>query len=318
MGKGSGRRPSDISRSDMEAKWDAAFGPRAIETAASPAMSEEAPVEEQTRKVQAYCPECGTIGTPHFASELGCISIETAAPPSFLPDSEYTEEQHAEMARDWEEEINAEAAKPERDPYWTGPGYRGEYTCPCGVGHGRHVHGCCGKNCCTREDFPLRLKDIPGHKGLYSITRTGQVWSHPGKSNHTDGMWVSLSATNGYRHVQLWKNGVGKHESVHRLVAITYLPNPEGKPEINHKDANRGNNNVDNLEWVTTSENIQHCYSYGRRTGPSRKLTPKAAKEARKLYATGTYSGQALADKYGVHAKTMWSLLQQKTYKDAL
>lgn len=46
----------------------------------------------------------------------------------------------------------------ERAPYWNGPGYRGEYSCPCGVGHGNHVHGCCGKACCTRDDFPLRRR----------------------------------------------------------------------------------------------------------------------------------------------------------------
>lgn len=43
-------------------------------------------------------------------------------------------------------------------PIWTGPGYRGEYTCPCGVGHGNHVHGCCGEGCCSREDYPLRAE----------------------------------------------------------------------------------------------------------------------------------------------------------------
>lgn len=48
-------------------------------------------------------------------------------------------------------------SKPNTQPYWNGPGYRGEYTCPCGVGHGNHIHGCCGLKCCTREDFPLRV-----------------------------------------------------------------------------------------------------------------------------------------------------------------
>lgn len=41
-------------------------------------------------------------------------------------------------------------------PFWIGPGYRGEYSCPHGVGHGNHVHGCCGYQCCSRPDFPLR------------------------------------------------------------------------------------------------------------------------------------------------------------------
>jgi len=48
---------------------------------------------------------------------------------------------------------------PEKEPYWTGPGYRGEYQCPHGVGHGNHTHGCDG--CCDRDDFPLRGKVPP-------------------------------------------------------------------------------------------------------------------------------------------------------------
>ena len=46
--------------------------------------------------------------------------------------------------------------KPEQ--YWTGPGYRNEYQCPHGIGHGNHVHGCDG--CCQREDFPLNKKNL--------------------------------------------------------------------------------------------------------------------------------------------------------------
>lgn len=44
------------------------------------------------------------------------------------------------------------------EPIWTSSGYRGEYTCPCGVGHGNHVHGCCGEQCCQRNDYPLRAE----------------------------------------------------------------------------------------------------------------------------------------------------------------
>ncbi len=49
----------------------------------------------------------------------------------------------------------------ERKPFWVGPGYREEYNCPHGVGHGNHVHGCCEYRCCTREDFPLNYKNLP-------------------------------------------------------------------------------------------------------------------------------------------------------------
>jgi hypothetical protein len=48
--------------------------------------------------------------------------------------------------------------KTKTETFWTGPGYRGEYSCPHGVGHGNHIHGCCQERCCTREDFPPRKK----------------------------------------------------------------------------------------------------------------------------------------------------------------
>ena len=52
--------------------------------------------------------------------------------------------------------------------------------------------------------------------------------------------------------------------SVHRLVAQAFIPNPDNKPQVNHKDSDRANNNVINLEWVTSSENNTHAYKFGK------------------------------------------------------
>lgn len=64
---------------------------------------------------------------------------------------------------------------------------------------------------------------------------------------------------NGYKHVKI----AGKLFYVHRLVAIAFIPNPQNKPQVNHKDGNRSNNNVSNLEWVTAKENSQHALKTG-------------------------------------------------------
>lgn len=65
---------------------------------------------------------------------------------------------------------------------------------------------------------------------------------------------------NNYCCVNYYANGKSNIIGVHRLVAMAFIPNPENKPVVNHKDGNPGNNNVWNLEWVTQQENVQHAY----------------------------------------------------------
>lgn len=67
----------------------------------------------------------------------------------------------------------------------------------------------------------------------------------------------------GYTIVGLNKYNEYKLKKVHRLVAEAFIPNPENKSDVNHKDGNKSNNNVDNLEWVSRSENMKHAYSTG-------------------------------------------------------
>lgn len=69
----------------------------------------------------------------------------------------------------------------------------------------------------------------------------------------------------GYHRVCMYDHGgVMRKEAIHRLVCLCFLPNPEEKPCVNHKDCNRGNNHVSNLEWCTHKENSQHMVSLGR------------------------------------------------------
>lgn len=97
-------------------------------------------------------------------------------------------------------------------------------------------------------------KPIPGYEQLYEVSNTGFVRNvHTGliKSNEID--------KNGYVRIQLCKDKVHRKFFVHRLVATCFIENPQNKPQVNHKDMNRSNNNVDNLEWVTNSENQKHA-----------------------------------------------------------
>ena len=76
----------------------------------------------------------------------------------------------------------------------------------------------------------------------------------------------------GYLEVHLCKDGFGKVFRIHRLVAEAYIPNPENKPEVNHKDENKTNNCINNLEWSTPKENM----NYGTRTKRMSKKMSKA------------------------------------------
>ena len=120
-------------------------------------------------------------------------------------------------------------------------------------------------------------KDIPGFEN-YSVTEDGRVWSkerivhgwHGPRKDKKPGRWLKLSVNkkNGYVYVSL---SVPQHQSksgtmisnkimaVHVIVAKTYLPNQYNYPCINHKDFNKQNNNVSNLEWCTQQQNIDYC-----------------------------------------------------------
>ena len=91
----------------------------------------------------------------------------------------------------------------------------------------------------------------------YSISSNGRVVNSRNKEK------ALQDTTDGYLKVDLYDNGDRITKRVHRLVAEAFIPNPDNKPDINHKDGNKQNNAVDNLEWVTKSENMQHAYQTG-------------------------------------------------------
>lgn len=94
------------------------------------------------------------------------------------------------------------------------------------------------------------MKDIENYEGRYAATEDGQIWSY--KSNK---FLKQSPDTKGYSIVTLYKDGTKKSHSVHRLIAETFLPNPNSLPEVNHLDENKTNNSVNNLQWTTRIEN---------------------------------------------------------------
>lgn len=117
--------------------------------------------------------------------------------------------------------------------------------------------------------------------------------------------------TRGY-NVVWWK---GKNQFVHRLVAQRYIPNPLYKPHINHKNGDKSDNRVANLEWCTPVENYRHSIKTGLRECP-RSLTPQQIKKIRKDYKPYEYGFKTLAKEYGVSKTTIIHIIQRLLYKD--
>ena len=108
-------------------------------------------------------------------------------------------------------------------------------------------------------------KDIKGYEGLYQISNFGRVKSFLKRKER---ILKAGASGDGYLAVFLYGLDKSKLLKVHRLVAMAFIQNKENKPEVNHKDGNLNNNHVDNLEWVTSSENKRHSYDILKRKGP--------------------------------------------------
>ena len=112
------------------------------------------------------------------------------------------------------------------------------------------------------------IKDFPN----YSVSEFGDI-----RNNETSKILAWRSSKKGYVQVVLCWHGEHKYKYVHRLVAEAFIPNSLNKPEVNHIDGNKKNNSVNNLEWVTSSENKNHLYNVldstdlRKRLGMSRK-----------------------------------------------
>lgn len=111
---------------------------------------------------------------------------------------------------------------------------------------------------------------IKGFEGAYEVSNDGQVRSLPrevnGRGNfprRRPGKLKKAVDVHGYLYYSLSEGGKDRRYAAHRLVAEAFIPNPEGKPEVNHKDGNKHNNSVDNLEWVTRTENHRHAIAHG-------------------------------------------------------
>jgi hypothetical protein len=125
---------------------------------------------------------------------------------------------------------------------------------------------------------------------------------------------------NGYVRYSLCVGNKKVQFSAHRLVAKAFIPNPKNKPDINHKDSNRGNNFVGNLEWATEKENIQHALKLGRYDHTRKKgeehhmsvLTKEKVLNIREDRKSLTF--REIAKKYSISKSTVQQIINKKTW----
>ena len=145
-------------------------------------------------------------------------------------------------------------------------------------------------------------KPIVGYEGLYEISNYGNLRSMPRVIMRKDGKPYTVQTIkmlkpsydkDGYLRIELNNKGVAKKYYVHRLVANSFIPNTFNKPQVNHKNAVKDDNSIENLEWVTNQENRDHVVKnklqplqYGIKN-PNVKLTVEKVIEIKKLKQQG-------------------------------
>lgn len=149
-------------------------------------------------------------------------------------------------------------------------------------------------------------KDIKGYEGLYQISNLGRVKSlkriEKFYHNKEDKILKAAKCGNCYLKVILCKNNIKRNLMIHRLVAETFISNPENKVTVNHIDGNKHNNCVDNLEWNSYSENIKHAYKLGLNYGSDKMKgrTGKFCKTSKAVYQIDKTTNKILNEYYSL------------------
>ncbi len=155
---------------------------------------------------------------------------------------------------------------------------------------------------------------IPEFFGLYEASSQGRI-----RSLRSNTVMAHCIDPYGYPRISIKVFGTCRSRSVHRMVAAAFLGDPEGR-QVNHKDANKQNNIVDNLEYVTNDENIAHGVRLGLfpkgAANAAAKLTDSLVNEIRKAYVFGSHAAgtRALARKFGMSQYAIQCVVSGKSW----
>lgn len=149
---------------------------------------------------------------------------------------------------------------------------------------------------------------IPGYERYYSATPDGRIFSNNYRRTGKPKELAQSTHPEGYRRVKAWFVQRGRGTAVHRLIALTFIPNPLGLPQVNHIDGKKGNNHYTNLEWCDNAWNQKHACMIGLhkvKQGQDHgmaKLSEEQVREILRRLEVGPYLGQGvdLAREFGV------------------
>jgi hypothetical protein len=172
-------------------------------------------------------------------------------------------------------------------------------------------------------------KDVPGYEGLYMASNLGRIKSldmilkyKDGRKESHKGRILKLQCNrNGYYKAVLYKKVNRKEFFVHRLILLSFYKHKN--LDCNHKDGNKKNNYLNNLEYCTRSENVQHAYNMGLKKGypgennPKSKLTNKRVIRIRWIHNNvkiPKYFWKNLSKFYGVHVNKIYAVIRNETW----
>lgn len=168
-------------------------------------------------------------------------------------------------------------------------------------------------------------KDVVGYEGIYQVSNLGYIKRVSGDSRTMPRKILKPCGNGrGYLYVVLYRDHKRRQIAVHRIVALAFLPHKQEETEVNHIDGDKHNNNLENLEWVTPSENAIHAVRIlGKLSLPVRvgeknnnaKLTRESVQQIRQLLATMQYTRREIAKRFDVSTSCIASIARRRTWK---
>lgn len=155
---------------------------------------------------------------------------------------------------------------------------------------------------------------IDGIETNYGITEDGKLYSY-----HLNRFIIPYQ-DRGYLQTRLIVGNIRKNFRIHRLVALTFIPNIYNLPHINHINNDRADNRVENLEWIDNAGNVAHKVAQSRQSklkgsdNPISKLIEKDIIKIRKLYKTGNYSHRELAKLYSISHCVIGKIIRKQAW----